>query len=308
MHSLKYSLDELVAYLREYPAFVSEIMTLHQCYDLPRVQRFFRKLDLTQPYIGPPQHKSYLQYKTEIAQIIQSPDVYSIRPHVLDQDYMNDGHLARVYTKAVSLYDAVNERYFPTPRKEAINWLNPQPGDKVLEIGIGPGSMFQYYPDYCKVIGIDISEGMINAAKERIREFGAKNITVSLMDAHKTTFPDEHFDKVLLFTSLCTVRNPFQVMKEINRISKREAIIVLFEPVKSKFEEVTVVQYLFQPIGSRMGHMWIEGFPAYCIPYNSYLDMFAILEELNMDITKHKAYDPDYDLVHLVRCKRGLRE
>ena len=303
MHSIKYSLDQLVEYSREYPEFMSEIMALHQCYDLPALQRFFEELDLTQPYVGPPKHKGYLRYKAEIDRIIQHSDAYSVQVDVLDQDYMDDEHLARVYTEATGMYDEVVDSHFPTPRGEGMSWLELKPGDKVLEIGIGPGSTFSYYPNYCDVIGIDISEGMINAARERIQRLGTKNISVSLMDAHKTRFPDDSFDKVLLFTSLCVVRNPFRVMKELKRISRPSARIVMFEPIKSSIEEVAVLQYLFQPIGSQMGHVWIEDFPAYCVPYNSYLDLFSILDELHFEVDRKKAYDPVYDIVHLVRCE-----
>lgn len=305
MPNLKYSLDEILKYMRKYPAFMSDIMTLHQCYDLPRLRRFFQELNLDKPYVGPARHKSYIQYKAEIDAIIQSPEAYSINPDLLDQDYMIDECIAKIYTESSKIYDAVNEKYFPAPRAEVIDRLILTPGDKVLEIGIGPGSMFQYYPNYCEVTGIDISAGMVSAAEERARALGRTSITAFLMDAHKTTFPDETFDKVLLFTSLCVARNPFKVMKEVNRVSKHNASIVLFEPVKSKFEEVALIQYLFQPIGSRMGHIWIEDFPVCCIPYNSYLDMFAILEKLNMEINTDSAYDPIYDIVHLVRCRRG---
>ena len=40
--------------------------------------------------------------------------------------------------------------------------------DKVLEIGIGTGTSYKYYPDDTHVTGIDISPDMLRKAKKNI--------------------------------------------------------------------------------------------------------------------------------------------
>lgn len=302
MTSYQYLLSQLVKYVKKYPEFMAEVMILHQSYDVPKVKKFFKGLDLIEPYANPLEHKNYKKYEKETKELIERPDAYSIEIDVLNQDYMQDKYLKKVYTESTSVYDDTVNTFWPFGRDEAMDWLDPQRGERILEIGIGPGSNFKYYPDHCEMIGIDFSEGMIEAAKNKIKELNKKNITVHLMDAHKTTFPDNHFDRVYSFYALCTVRNPLNIIKEMNRICKPNGKIVMFEPIKSEIEEVALLQYLFQPIGRKMGHIWIENFPAYVIPYNSYFDLFAILKAVGLKVDAKKVFDPPFNIVHLVKC------
>ena len=48
--------------------------------------------------------------------------------------------------------------------------------DKVLEIGIGTGTSYKYYPDDTHVTGIDISPDMLRKAKKNI----IKNIILKI--------------------------------------------------------------------------------------------------------------------------------
>ena len=44
------------------------------------------------------------------------------------------------------------------------------PTDKVLEIGIGTGTSYKYYPKETEVTGIDISPDMLEKAKKKYKK------------------------------------------------------------------------------------------------------------------------------------------
>lgn len=303
MGNIRYSHIELVDYLKKYPTLISEIMSLHECFDLQRLKSFFKNLDLTKHYESQPTHEGYLSNKSVIDNIIIDPNAYSFKIDELDQDYIDEKKIAKLYSETALIYDKVIKDFLPiVPREEAISWLDIQPNDNVLEFGIGPGSIFEHYPKYGKIVGIDISSGSIDVAREKISSIDYKNISIKLMNIHETEFIDDMFDKLLSFQALCVVRNPFRAMKEIKRILKPNAILVIYEPIASNIEEVSMIQYLLQPIVRELGIVWIEKFPPYYVPYNSYLKVFNILEELDFEIISTKAYDP-YEYLNMIKCK-----
>ena len=181
--------------------------------------------------------------------------------------------------------------------------LNIEPSDKILEICIGPGSSFEHYPNYSNVIGIDFCSKSINAANKKIKRLGLKNIEAKLIDVHNTPFTDNEFNKIISLCGICVVRNPFQTMKEIKRVSKSDAILVLYEPCIPPNEEIATLLFLLQPIARTLGGVWYEGFPPYTVPYNSYLDLFKILDALDFKIENHKIFDPPFNIINLITCR-----
>ncbi len=303
MGSAQYTYNEFVEYIRTYPSIISDLMDLIVAYDLVKVIEYFEELDLTIPYIGPPNNEGYLKNKSDIDEIITSPDAYIIKPDILNQDYMEDKHTIEIYSRTVDIFDEVVTNYLPpVPRSEAISLLGIMPKDKVLEICIGPGSSFKYYPEYGNIEGIDISPESIIYANNKIDKLGANNINAVLMDIHKTVYDDNTFDKVISICGLCVVRNPYEAMEEIKRISKPGAIIVLYEPCVSNIGEIAMILYLLQPIGRIMGGVWYKDFPPYVIPYNCYYDLFGILRELGYHIESDKIYDEPYNALYMVKA------
>lgn len=304
MDGTKYAYTDLTGYVQKNPSIISEIMTLVSCYNLPRVKEFFTKLDLSKPYVESSNNYEYSKYKSDIDEIITSPDAYIVKPDKLDQDYMDDAYIIKTYSETVDIFDEVVTNYLPpVPRQESIDLLDIGSDDKILEICIGPGSSFEHYPEVGNVIGIDISPKSINAANAKINRLSLKNIKAELRDIHNSLFIENEFDKVISICGLCVVRNPFLAMKEIKRISKPGAKIVLYEPCLPPIKEISILLYLLQPIARKLGGVWYKDFPPYVVPYNSYLDLFGIIEKLGFEIETHKIFDPPFNIINLLACK-----
>jgi SAM-dependent methyltransferase len=74
------------------------------------------------------------------------------------------------------------------------------PGEKVLEVGCGTGAatvpLAEAVGDTGEVVGIDISEPMLAAARERISHIGLRNITLLRADAQVHAFEPNRFDLI----------------------------------------------------------------------------------------------------------------
>src|SRR5687768_4816626 len=107
---------------------------------------------------------------------------------VVENDFV-----ARVYDKLANVYDLVYGPTLHPGRLEAIKKMSIQPGDSVLEVGVGTGINLPLYPSTCAVTGIDLSAPMLDKARERIFDKGVRNCRVVEMDAAAMMFPDESF-------------------------------------------------------------------------------------------------------------------
>lgn len=105
-----------------------------------------------------------------------------------------------VYQRWASIYElAVYGCYllgFPIGRyrRLVIDALNPQPGDTVVEIGCGTGMNFPLLEARIgksgRIIGVDLSEAMLERAEARIRAAGWSNVELVHAAAADFAFPD----------------------------------------------------------------------------------------------------------------------
>lgn len=71
--------------------------------------------------------------------------------------------------------------------------VEPQPGDRVLDIGSAAGAIVHYLSTFgCDVVGVDLSELGVQKARERYPE-----LRFEVGDAAKLPFADGSFDKVV---------------------------------------------------------------------------------------------------------------
>jgi ubiquinone/menaquinone biosynthesis C-methylase UbiE len=98
----------------------------------------------------------------------------------------------------------------------------PQPGEKILDVGIGTGYFAADYLQYkVNITGIDISEKMLDVARAR----GLTNVFTG--DAVSLDFPDEAFDLVMSITALEFIEEPEKAVSEMVRVCKKGGRVVV---------------------------------------------------------------------------------
>src|SRR5215204_6795338 len=88
-----------------------------------------------------------------------------------------------VYDKLAKVYDLTFGPTLHPGRLQAIQRMNIQAGERVLEVGVGTGINLSLYPKDCSVTGIDFSGSMLEKARERVSRKGLRNIRLLQMDA-----------------------------------------------------------------------------------------------------------------------------
>ncbi|KAM4585860.1 phosphoethanolamine methyltransferase isoform 1-T1 [Fundulus diaphanus] len=86
----------------------------------------------------------------------------------------------------------------PSTTKEFVDLLNLKTGQKVLDVGcgIGGGDFYMAKMFGVEVLGLDLSDNMIDIAVERARTEKLPSVQFEVADATKRTFPEGSFDVI----------------------------------------------------------------------------------------------------------------
>ena len=97
------------------------------------------------------------------------------------------------------------------------------PRSEMLELGCGTGHWSDYFSKKgFNVTGIDISDAMLNVAKNK-----KINVKFKIADSQNIPFNDESFQIISSITMLEFVDNPDKVIKEIYRVLKKGGWLIL---------------------------------------------------------------------------------
>jgi phosphatidylethanolamine/phosphatidyl-N-methylethanolamine N-methyltransferase len=165
----------------------------------------------------------------------------------------------RAYKLYAPAYDFVFDWIFHPGREAAIQLLDIQRGDHILEVGIGTGLNLPLYPADCRLVGIDLSEEMLEKAQDKVVELGLGNVTLKTMDATTMDFGQGEFDAAVATYTISAVPDPVGVLREMKRVVKPGGNIVILNHFRSERPGVGRLEDLVAPVCTRLG--WKSNLP-----------------------------------------------
>ena len=169
---------------------------------------------------------------------------------ILDQA---QAHQSKLYYELAHIYDLVFDRVFSPRIERVVRSLNIEPGAKVLEVGVGTGLSFSAYPTHCQVTGIDLAPDMLEKAQGKIDRNGWRHLQVTEMDALDLKFPDDSFDYGMAFHVVSVVPDAQRLMREIIRVTKPGATVVIINHFRSANRFLAALDTLIEPLTLRLG-------------------------------------------------------
>src|SRR6476469_9415796 len=131
-----------------------------------------------------------------------------------------DDFVEEVSDKLAKVYDSTFGPTLHPGRLQAIERMDIQSGEPVLEVGVGTGSNLPLYPKNCSVVGIDFSGPMLEIARERAARKDVRNVRLLQMDAADLKFADNSFDIVYAPYLISVVPDPVRVAHEMRRVCR----------------------------------------------------------------------------------------
>jgi len=181
---------------------------------------------------------------------------------------LDDKSIIKSYKRVSSFYDYTFGQVFRPGQKKLVSMMNCSENDKVLEIGIGTGTSFKYYPSETSVTGIDISPDMLEKAKKNIKNLNLSKKNVLMMNGEQLTFEDDSFDKVVGMYVVSVTQNPELLIKEMKRVCKPNGDIYLVNHFSFDTDSkiMKLIEKGLMPVSKYLG--WRPYFPF--SEFNSY--------------------------------------
>jgi len=161
--------------------------------------------------------------------------------------------IERAYAILSPVYDFLFDKVFYPGRVAAIKLLEAKPGDRILEVGVGTGLNLPLYPRDCDVTGVDISEGMLRKAEERVRTLGMDRARLMVMDGSRLQFPDNSFDRVIATYVISAVPDPVKTLLEMRRVCKPSGHLVILNHFKSENPIIGMFEKILAPVCTKIG-------------------------------------------------------
>lgn len=126
------------------------------------------------------------------------------------------------------VYDfPLNHLNFFLANKKLLQLLNPQKNKALLDVGCGTGILLEQLVERdLKLFGLDISEDMLTAAKNK---FSGKNVQLTEGSALKMPFKNNSFDYVTCVHSFHHHPDSLQSLKEMKRVIKKGGKVAIMD-------------------------------------------------------------------------------
>lgn len=169
----------------------------------------------------------------------------------------------RVYDKLASVYDLTFGPALNPGRRQAIQRMDIQSGERVLEVGVGTGISLSLYPKNCAVIGIDCTASMLEKARDRAALEEIHNVRLLQMDAADLRFADDSFDIVYAPYVISVVPDPVRVAREMRRVCRPGGRIIVLNHFLSPNAILSRIERLISPFTIHIGFKADLDLPAF---------------------------------------------
>jgi phosphatidylethanolamine/phosphatidyl-N-methylethanolamine N-methyltransferase len=167
---------------------------------------------------------------------------------------MKAEQIKKIYSAWSRFYDHVFKWFFSPRQRHVIETMNIQPGERVLDVGVGTGLALPLYPRHCHVVGIDISREMLSRARKKVKEMELDHVRLLEMDAQQLAFADDSFDHVVATFVISVVPDPVRTIGEMKRVLKPEGSLVLVNHFQNETNKlVGALEQWAAPFFRRLG-------------------------------------------------------
>lgn len=144
---------------------------------------------------------------------------YSMKSSFQPRSALDAESVRVAYRRWARFYDSVFGGVSAFGRRQAVSAVNALPGEQILEVGVGTGLALPLYKKSKRITGIDLSEDMLERARQRvIREHITNVDDLVEMDAEATSFDDNSFDVAVAMFVASVVPHPEALLKELKRV------------------------------------------------------------------------------------------
>jgi len=200
-------------------------------------------------------------------------------------------HIKKVYSFYSWIYDAFFGKIFEHGRYVAFRMMNVKANETILEVGVGTGLSLPLYPRDAEVVGIDISQEMLDKAEIKKQCYNLSNVNLYNMDASSMTFADNTFDKVIASHVITVVPDPLRTLNEIKRVCKKDGEIFILNYTGCNNKIISSFEKFISPFRDKVG-------------LGKHVDLDELLRNAHLSIISERRVN-FLEMCRLVKCKNS---
>jgi SAM-dependent methyltransferase len=156
----------------------------------------------------------------------------------------------------------IRQRYM----RPVLERIGIRPGERVLELGPGPGAFTVdatlLAGSEGRVIALDIQPEMIAQVKQRVHEAGLTNVEAHVASAHALPLGDDSVDRAFLVTVLPEIPDPGRALGELHRVLRPGGVLSITEEFSDPdylflAETVHLVEAAGFRLKEQFGNLWV---------------------------------------------------
>ena len=134
------------------------------------------------------------------------------------------------YDTFATFYDASLERHYAAPHRQAVAALDVRPDSVVLDVPVGTGQALPHLaPLAGRVIGVDLSDGMLARARARSDRAGWTNVDLVHGDAARVDHLPARPDRLHVFLGTTVFPDPVATLDALWRVLAPGGRVVLVD-------------------------------------------------------------------------------
>jgi ubiquinone/menaquinone biosynthesis C-methylase UbiE len=148
----------------------------------------------------------------------------------------------------------------------------------VLEIGVGTGENLRFYRGATRLFAVEPDAGRADEARQAARS-AAIPVTIEVASAERLPYEDQRFDHVVSSMVFCSVDQPGDALREIERVLRPNGVLHMMEHVLPGNPLLAVLFRAITPVWRRLA-------------WNCHLDRPTVetLREHGWEVEVHKRW------------------
>lgn len=181
--------------------------------------------------------------------------------------------IRKCYRRYARFYDVYFGPVLHPGRRTLMREMQPAPGQRVLEVGVGTGLSLPMYPESVQITGVDVSPEMVEQARQRAARDELENVDLHVMDAKETPFEDDAFDCVVAMYTVSCVPNPVALLDEMRRVCRPDGDLFILNHFRHPNTVMGRVEKTLAPLSRYLG-------------FRPDLDLDRLVQQAQLDVVE----------------------